>query len=351
MAHQFPKLRQQTPWLQAYSSPLVRHALYYLAQAYKQFFAQGGFPQFKSRYHTRDGFTIPYEVKCNQGKLYVPKVGWLPTKGDNPYGEHAVRQARIKKEGTENRPKWYVYLVYQVPVQAVKPPALEGALGLDRNVRQCTDSDGLLYTMADTALLDTKIKRKQREKARSQTGSNRSKRKGWQVRKLHRKKKRIRDNDTHHISRALADKSHTVVIEDLPVKGMTQSAQGTVDHPGKNVKQKAGLNREILATSWNKLEQRLEYKCGRLIKVNPVYTSQTCSSCGYISPDNRKTQAVFECQACGIKLHADHNAAINILVRYLRTVARGTGATARREAFPLGTLMTREQDILAESSI
>ena len=47
-------------------------------------------------------------------------------------------------------------------------------------------------------------------------------------------------------------------------------------------------------------------------------------------------------------MHADHNAAINLWVRHGRTVARGTGATARREAFPLGTSLTREHDMLQE---
>jgi putative transposase len=33
---------------------------------------------------------------------------------------------------------------------------------------------------------------------------------------------------------------------DLPVRNMTRSAAGTVEHPGSNVRQKAGLNKSIL---------------------------------------------------------------------------------------------------------
>ena len=62
---------------------------------------------------------------------------------------------------------------------------------------------------------------------------------------------------------------------------------------------------------------------------------------------NRPTQAGFRCQRCGFLLNADHNAALNILGRCTRPVARGTGATARREAFPLGTSPTREHGIEA----
>ncbi len=97
--------------------------------------------------------------------------------------------------------------------------------------------------MTDTSRLATKIGRKQREQARKQKGSVRHRRVGGQ---LQSKQKRIRANDTHHISRELADRAHTIVVEDLNTAGMTQSAEGTVAEPGRNVKAKAGLNRVIL---------------------------------------------------------------------------------------------------------
>ena len=40
-------------------------------------------------------------------------------------------------------------------------------------------------------------------------------------------------------------------------------------------------------------------------EVNPAYTSQTCSSCDYVAKENRRSQAVFICACCGLKLHAD----------------------------------------------
>ena len=56
--------------------------------------------------------------------------------------------------------------------------------------------------------------------------------------------------------------------------------------------------------------------------VDPSYTSQTCSCCGYISKENRKTQETFSCVKCGFEMNADINASINIRNRisneYLR---------------------------------
>ncbi|MYC63080.1 MAG: transposase [Caldilineaceae bacterium SB0661_bin_34] len=120
------------------------------------------------------------------------------------------------------------------------------------------------------------------------------------------------------------------------------------DIPGRKVKQKLGLNRSILASGWGSLERKLEYKAGELRKVAPAYTSQTCSRCSHVHRDNRPSQAVFACGACGFRANADHNAAINILVRAglpcVPVSARGTGAAARRGAIPSGTPTTRERD-------
>lgn len=52
-----------------------------------------------------------------------------------------------------------------------------------------------------------------------------------------------------------------------------------------------------------------------LIPVDPAYTSQTCSECAFVSRLNRPNQADFVCRACGVLLHADHNAAVNIAKR------------------------------------
>nr|WP_238350608.1 transposase [Kribbella shirazensis] len=66
---------------------------------------------------------------------------------------------------------------------------------------------------------------------------------------------------------------------------------------------------------------------GRVEKVNPAYTSQTCSACGHVAAENRESQAVFRCVACRHEANADVNAAINIA----NTVAAGRAVNARRE--------------------
>ncbi len=61
------------------------------------------------------------------------------------------------------------------------------------------------------------------------------------------------------------------------------------------------------------LEYKQQWRGGLLVKVDPRYTSQTCSSCGHVAKENRTTQASFECVECGYVANADFNAARNIL--------------------------------------
>ncbi len=68
-------------------------------------------------------------------------------------------------------------------------------------------------------------------------------------------------------------------------------------------------------------------------EVNPAYTSQTCSVCGYVDKNNRPSQARFRCLWCGMEMHADCNAARNI---------------GRRRASPIGSVFQRKDAVLSE---
>jgi putative transposase len=104
---------------------------------------------------------------------------------------------------------------------------------------------------------------------------------------------------------------------------MTRSARGTVEQPGQRVAQKRGLNRGISRSGWGVLAARLQDKAfGRVEEIPAAYTSQRCSVCGHVAPENRKSQAVFECESCNTGTpNADVNAA--------RNIAAGRAVTAR----------------------
>lgn len=218
----------------------------------------------------------------------------------------------IKKDVDE----WFISIVYET--KDIVLPAKIGNVGIDRGVNiPIADSDGnivesprFLKTSAD------KLRRRQRALSRAQKGShNRSKAK-TKVAQIHRKIRRQRDAFTHLISKQYSDKYQNIFIEDLKIKNMTARAHD------KGVAAKSGLNKSILDVGWYAFETKLAYKLaehgGTLTKVDPKYTSQTCSNCGHCEADNRKTQVEFKCLKCGFEINADINAAKNILAKGLQ---------------------------------
>jgi len=121
----------------------------------------------------------------------------------------------------------------------------------------------------------------------------------------------------------IAGRFDTIRIEALDIRAMTRSARGTVEQPGTRVAQKRGLNRAISLSGWGLLAARLQHKAlGRVEQIPAAYTSQRCSACGHVAPGNRKSQAVFQCEACAAgRCNADVNAA--------RNIAAGRAVTAR----------------------
>ena len=329
----FTQLRAVTPWLQELPFAPIRYSLKYQADAWQRYFkGQAGRPRFKRR--GNDSVTLPENIRIQDGKLWFPKVGWLTLRrrGGNPYPDGEPIQATVKRVCG----KWYAVVCYRVA--AVERTDDGTAVGVDMNAGQVATSDGTIHRAPDVRRLEARKRRYQRKLARQRRGSRRREKTRARLARTHRRIAMARRNWQHHVSRHVADAAHTVCIEDLNTKGMTRSAKGTAEAPGQNVRQKAGLNRVVRDTGWHGLRQMLGYKAGRLIAVNPAYTSQTCAECGTVDARSRRTQASFTCVACGHAANADVNAARNIL-------ASGTGAAARggcRVAGPANREMARE---------
>jgi putative transposase len=164
-------------------------------------------------------------------------------------------------------------------------------------------------------------KKAARQKASHRRGTPRSKRitrTYGQIARLRATAKRRAIDWQHQTTTELAGTFSVIVVEDLRVTNMVRSAKGTAQAPGRNVAQKAGLNRAISEQAWGRTVTLLAYKAadrgGQVVKVPAAGTSQTCHRCGHRDPAARVSQAVFSCTSpvCGWIGNADHNAAINI---------------------------------------
>ena len=317
--------KYQEQWLQEYSAHIVRQSLKPIETAYKKFHAgEGGLPRFKAHYDHAPSFPLGAGMFRLQGQsLHIQRIGQVKLSGHNPYSNTKPVSGTVKREARG----WYAYIVYEVEV--TKKPESFQPVGIDRNVGQVARSDGVVHYTPDLEKLEARKRRYQRMMARRQRGnrkqgikpSNRYLKVKNLAARTQQKIVQARTDWCHQVSREIADKYNVVYLEDLDTKGMTASAKGDAENPGKNVSQKTGLSRAILSSGWSRLEHYLGYKAS-VTKVNPAYTSQTCHACGHTDEKNRKTRAYHECVACGYRDHADHNAALNIL-------AFGNGATGR----------------------
>ncbi len=174
-----------------------------------------------------------------------------------------------------------------------------------------------------------------------------SRNQGRAVRRLCRYRGRLvrRKHDAlHKLTIGIVRRFRVCAIEELKIANMTRSARGTVGEPGRNVAQKAGLNRAIRDQCWGEFERQLKYKYawygGELLKVPAKHSSNECRACEQVDSDSRESQAVFRCRACGHEQHADVNAAEVVLARAERgegdrLVGPSGGPPGRGETSPL----------------
>ena len=195
-------------------------------------------------------------------------------------------------------------------------------VGLDVGVNHVlNDSDGQHYDIPGEIL--TRTAYRLGELARRQKRLKRGGRQWVRLQKLlrveRRKRTNIRDNWEYQTTRQITKANGLVVIEDLKHRNMQRSARGAPENPGQNVRAGSGLNRSLAnarpAATAAKLRRHCEKEGTWLVKTDPRHTSQTCSQFGYWHKENRKSQAEFECRRCLRRVHADVNAAVNILRR------------------------------------
>jgi putative transposase len=335
---QLTAARADYPWLAAGSSVVQQQALRDFAQAMTAFFNPGnpaGPPSWRKAGRD-EGFRIvgrrgeQWDVRRlsrKTGHVWIPKAGWVRFRWSRtvPAGAKSYR-VTMDRAG-----RWHVAFA-AIPDQ-VPAPGNGEAVGIDRGVTvsAALSTGELLRVPGLTARERTRLLRLQRKLARARRGSERRQRVRLSVARLRARETDRRKDWAEKTSTDIARRFDVIRVEDLNIRKMTRSARGTREHPGRYVRQKAGLNREILRSGWGLLVRRLEHKAaGRVENINPAFTSQRCSACRKVDPKSRESQAVFRCTACGFACNADVNAARNIAAGHAVT-ARGRPGVPGRE--------------------
>jgi transposase len=263
------------------------------------------------------------------GEVRVPKAGWVRFRWSR-----AVPSAKSYRVKLDRAGRWHIAFA-AIPA-AVPGPGTGEIAGIDRGVvvPAALSTGELLHCPGLRQAERVRLGRLQRKLARARRGSRRRSRMRLAIARLKAREADRRKDWAEKTTTTLARRFDVICVEDLRITSMTRPAKGTIEQPGRNVRQKAGLNQGILASGRGVLVRRLEDKApGRVEKVNAAYTSQRCSTCGTVDAKARESQAVFACRSCGYAGNADVNAA--------RNIAAGHAVTARGRS-PLGGRTNRE---------
>jgi putative transposase len=329
---------EETPWLKEAPVHPLQQTLKDLDRAYRNFFAKRAeFPKFKKK-GQKESFRYPdpkgIKLEEANSRILLPKLGWI-----------RYRKSRevlgVVKNVTVSQccGKWFAAIQTQREVEKPLHPA-PSMVGVDLGIAKfATLSNGKVFEPTNSFKKNRRrLAHLQRRMKRKKKFSNNWKKAQTKVKRLHQKIACIRNDYLHKTSHEISKNHAIVVLEDLKVANMSKSASGSIENPGRNVKAKSGLNRSILDQGWYELRRQLEYKeewrGGLVIAIAPQNTSQRCAECQHVSAENRKTQAAFECEACGHAANADLNAARNILAAGHAVLACGEkplGSSAKQE--------------------
>ena len=306
----------ETPWLRDAPTHPLQQTLKDLERSYANFFAKrAAFPRFKKKDRSSSfRYPDPKQIKLDQGnsRIFLPKLGWLRYRNSREV-LGTVKNVTVSLSSG----KWFVSI--QTEREVEQPIPQGGAVGIDMGItRFATLSSGAaIAPLHSFRRREHNLRKAQQAMSRKVKFSNNWRKAKARVQRIHACTRNTR-RDFLHKSTTTISKTHAVVCtRDLQIRNMSKSAAGTTWQPGKNVRAKSGLNKSILDQGWFEFRRQLDYKLawngGWLVVVPPQNTSRTCTACGTVSADSRKTQAAFQCVECGFEENADVVGAINVL--------------------------------------
>jgi putative transposase len=299
----FSLLKAEHPTLKGVHSQVLQNVAVRIDLAFKAFFRRWkagekpGFPRFRGteRY---DSFTFPQSgfSITHDNRIALSKIGRIKMVYHRPI-KGKVKTCTIRRSATG---KWYVSFSVECEPLRLEPVAT--SVGIDVGLKTfATLSTGeeianpRFFRQEEKAL--AKVQRKH-NKLTQGTPVRRKHRKV--IARVHERIKFRRENFTHQESRQIIDRFGVICVEDLQVNCM-------VHHHG--------LAKSIADAAWSAFFAQLSSKAeeaGRaFVKVNPAYTSQTCSRCGY-RQKMPLSERVYHCPCCLLAIDRDLNAARNI---------------------------------------
>lgn len=312
--------REQFPWMLEVTKCAPQQALRNLGTAFTRFFkGQGGYPKKHKKNHGDSFYLDNTQFEVRQGirkvgekdglkegekriihpAVHVPNLGWVRLRESL-----GVTGKIISATVSRKADRWFVSVTMQdhrqmLPLYRKNQTAVGVDLGLT-HLATLSTGEKVAGSKALAALLP-RIKRLSRSLSRKKKLSKNRKKAKFKLAKLHARVANVRKDGMHKLTTRLATEFHTVVIEDLNVKGLLRNKR---------------LARHISDAAWGELRRQLTYKCERygagLVVADRFFaSSKLCNLCG----EKNKTLTLgtrrWTC-VCGAVHDRDENAAINL---------------------------------------
>ncbi|MGH3330381.1 MAG: RNA-guided endonuclease TnpB family protein [Nocardioidaceae bacterium] len=283
------------------------------------------FPKFKSRHKTSPSFKLRSKSKPGQTApirvagpkaLRLPTIGEVRVHGCTKQVRRMLTAGRLHLYGatlTFERGRWWISLqgiaAQFHPERRSEKGRHQVSAGVDRGIKSLAviaDADGaLLHTVEGVKALRTaelRLRRANKALARTKPGSRGRAKAKQRLTRLHARVAHLRAHVSHDASYKLATTLTRLVIEDLNIGGMTQLRS---------------LAKAVADAAMGELGRRLTYKANwyglELVEADRWFpSSKTCSGCGALDPDLSLSDRTYRCDACGLVIDRDLNAAINL---------------------------------------
>lgn len=334
------------PWWRENSKEAYSYACSCLAAGFKNYSdsrhgrrkgRKVGFPRFKKKGRSREAFAITTGsfglIGGDPHAVRVPKVGRIHCMEDvarRVAGRHVTRMTVSRRAG-----RWFASLSVETPVTVPAAPSGRPPVGIDLGVKRlATLSDGTVvanpkyYERAKRAL-----RHKHRALSRKQPGSKRRAKAKSSLQKAYARVASQRRDAMQKLTCDLVRTYGEISIEDLNVSGMVRNHR---------------LAARIEDASFYEFRRELECKCPKagvmLHVIDRWYpSSKTCSRCGAVKGELSLSERTYRCDACGLEMDRDLNAAINILVAGSAPETSNARGASVRPSGQDGRLATREE--------
>ena len=307
-------LKKERPSLNNVYSQVLQNVADRIDKAFQGFFCRVkskngkvGYPRFKS-FDRYDSFTYKqanFGWSIEDNRLKLSKIGSIKIKIHRPI-IGTLKTCIIRKRAD----KWYACFFVEYEHKPLRKN--NRAVGIDVGI----ENFATLSTKEKIAnprffKIDQKaLAKSQRKLSNQEKGTSERKKTKKVVIRIHERIFDRRHNFIHQEARKLVNRFGIICIEKLNIKALQN----------RNFR---SINRGIADAAWGQFANVLSHKAeeaGRqFITINPRGTSQRCSQCGSVVKKELSTRW-HDCPICGIRLHRDYNASINILALGLQSL-------------------------------